>query len=57
MECCWLTDRFGVPWQVVPQAYLDAVAEGGDRATRAMDSLLTMVKPDVAELERAIAGE
>ncbi|MDO5627213.1 MAG: VOC family protein [Mobilicoccus sp.] len=56
MQCSWLVDRYGLNWQVVPEAYREAMHTGGDAAERAHQALLTMVKPDVAEVKRAIAG-
>ena len=56
--CGWLKDRFGVSWQVVPRQMTE-LFNSGDRegARRAMEAMLNMVKIDVAELERAYAGE
>ena len=56
--CGWLKDRFGVSWQVVPRRLSEMYASS-DRAAaqRAMEAMLKMVKLDVAELERAFAGE
>ncbi|WP_176489784.1 VOC family protein [Mobilicoccus massiliensis] len=58
VQCSWLVDRFGLNWQVVPQAYADAVASGDqDVIGRVHAALLTMVKPDVAAIEAAARGE
>jgi predicted 3-demethylubiquinone-9 3-methyltransferase (glyoxalase superfamily) len=56
--CGWLYDRFGLSWQVVPHRLVE-MYESPDReaAERAMQAMLKMVKLDVAELERAFAGE
>ena len=56
--CGWLKDRFGLSWQVVPHRLTEMYASP-DRAAaeRAMQAMLKMVKLDVAELERAYAGE
>jgi predicted 3-demethylubiquinone-9 3-methyltransferase (glyoxalase superfamily) len=56
--CGWLKDRFGLSWQVVPRRMTELFASP-DRAAaeRAMKAMLDMVKIDVAELERAFAGE
>jgi predicted 3-demethylubiquinone-9 3-methyltransferase (glyoxalase superfamily) len=55
--CGWLIDRYGVRWQVVP-ARLDELMRDADpvRAKRVADTLLKMVKLDIAELERAHKG-
>jgi predicted 3-demethylubiquinone-9 3-methyltransferase (glyoxalase superfamily) len=55
--CGWLTDRYGLSWQVVPTG-MDAVFSDPDqeRARRAMDAMLKMRKIDVAELRRATDG-
>jgi predicted 3-demethylubiquinone-9 3-methyltransferase (glyoxalase superfamily) len=56
--CGWLKDRFGVSWQVVPRR-LTEMYESPDKvaAERAMEAMLKMGKLEVAELERAFAGE
>ncbi|MET9916506.1 VOC family protein [Streptomyces sp. NPDC059605] len=55
--CGWVTDRYGVSWQVVPEALLEMVldpdAEKGARTTRAM---MTMKKLDIAALREAHDG-
>ncbi|MFJ9820913.1 VOC family protein [Streptomyces sp. NPDC101151] len=56
--CGWLKDRYGVSWQVVPERLADMV--GGpdpDKAARTTRALLGMGKLDIAELEKAYAGE
>lgn len=56
-NCGWLTDKYGVSWQVIPSALSDLVggpdAEGAQRATTAM---LQMKKLDVSTLQRAYNG-
>jgi predicted 3-demethylubiquinone-9 3-methyltransferase (glyoxalase superfamily) len=56
--CGWLKDRFGLSWQVVPRRLTEMYASP-DRAAaeRAMQAMLQMGKLDIAELERAFAGE
>ena len=55
--CGWLKDRFGLSWQVVPRRMTELFASS-DRAAaeRAMQAMLKMTKLDVAEIERAYAG-
>jgi predicted 3-demethylubiquinone-9 3-methyltransferase (glyoxalase superfamily) len=53
-QCGWLTDRFGLSWQIVPAALQDMmVDEDGERTNRVMQALLKMIKLDIAELEKA----
>jgi len=55
--CGWLKDRFGVSWQVIPHRLLELTQAEGPGAERAMQAMLQMGKIDIAELERAYAGE
>lgn len=56
-QCGWLRDRFGLSWQVVPRR-LEEIMLGSDPdgVARAMASMLTMTKLNIAELEAAYAG-
>jgi predicted 3-demethylubiquinone-9 3-methyltransferase (glyoxalase superfamily) len=53
-QCGWLTDRFGVSWQIVPKI-LPELLQDKDRAkaNRVMQAMLKMVKLDIAELKKA----
>jgi predicted 3-demethylubiquinone-9 3-methyltransferase (glyoxalase superfamily) len=55
--CGWLKDRWGVSWQIAP-AMLGRAMKDADRAKakRVAEAMLDMVKLDLAELERAAAG-
>lgn len=54
--CGWVTDRFGVSWQVNPGRVADMLADPDPaRAARVMDALLEMKKIDLAALERVYA--
>lgn len=57
LMCCWLTDQFGLSWQITPAILDDMMADPDQAAAdRAMAAMLKMVKFDIAELERAHAG-
>ncbi len=52
--CGWLSDRFGVSWQIVPLALERLIRDPDrDRSQRAIKAMLGMRKLDVAELQRA----
>jgi predicted 3-demethylubiquinone-9 3-methyltransferase (glyoxalase superfamily) len=55
--CGWLTDRFGVSWQIIPRALGEMVAdEDRERAGRVMQAMLKMSKIEVEGLQRAYEG-
>jgi predicted 3-demethylubiquinone-9 3-methyltransferase (glyoxalase superfamily) len=56
-QCGWLTDRYGVSWQVIPDG-LGALISDPDpgRANRAMQAMLSMSKIDLAAMEAAADG-
>ena len=53
-RCGWLTDRFGVSWQIVPEI-LGVLNQDPDRAKagRVTQAMLAMVKLDIAGLQHA----
>ena len=57
-QCGWLKDKFGVSWQVVPQALVDLMSDPDHVKTgRVMNAMLQMKKIDVAGLQRAYEGK
>jgi predicted 3-demethylubiquinone-9 3-methyltransferase (glyoxalase superfamily) len=53
-QCGWLTDKFGVSWQVVPDALIEFLQdEDREKAQRVMQAMLQMVKIDIQKLQEA----
>ena len=58
VQCGWLTDRYGLSWQIVPVALNELMQTGDAEQTyRVMQAMLGMVKLDTAALQRAFDGE
>ena len=58
VACGWLTDKFGISWQIVPKRLMELQADPDRaKAARVTAAMMKMVKLDVAELERAAAGD
>jgi predicted 3-demethylubiquinone-9 3-methyltransferase (glyoxalase superfamily) len=56
-QCGWITDRFGVTWQIVP-TILDTYLtdEDQEKVQRVTEAFLKMEKFDIPTLEAAYAG-
>ena len=55
--CGWLTDPFGVSWQIIPRVLGELLSDPDPaRAQRAVTAMLQMQKLDIAELQRAADG-
>ncbi len=53
-QCGWLTDKFGVSWQITP-SLIPKIMQSGDAAAieRVMRAVMPMKKLDVAKLQQA----
>jgi two-component system sensor histidine kinase QseC len=57
VACGWITDHFGVSWQIDPKLLIGMITDADQtKAARAMQSMMTMVKIDSAQLERDVNG-
>ena len=53
-QCGWITDPFGVTWQIVPRRFMELISDQNPKKVKAvMEAMMTMVKLDVAALESA----
>jgi predicted 3-demethylubiquinone-9 3-methyltransferase (glyoxalase superfamily) len=56
--CGWLTDKYGLCWQIVPTAFFEMISDSDPaKVTRVTQAMYTMTKFDIAALEHAFAGE
>jgi predicted 3-demethylubiquinone-9 3-methyltransferase (glyoxalase superfamily) len=52
--CGWLTDKFGVSWQIVPRRLGELLGDPDpEKSQRVMEAMLQMGKLEIAGLERA----
>jgi predicted 3-demethylubiquinone-9 3-methyltransferase (glyoxalase superfamily) len=57
VQCGWITDRYGVSWQVVPKVMFEFLSSPDTAAAqRAMLAMMTMVKLEVEILRQAFEG-
>ncbi|MEX5219855.1 MAG: VOC family protein [Nitrospira sp.] len=53
--CGWLTDKFGLSWQIAPTRLLELVQDPDDtKASQAMQAMFSMKKIIIADIERAV---
>jgi predicted 3-demethylubiquinone-9 3-methyltransferase (glyoxalase superfamily) len=56
-QCGWLRDRFGLSWQIVPTRLGELMTDADhDKARRAAEAMMKMIKLDIAALEEAAAA-
>jgi predicted 3-demethylubiquinone-9 3-methyltransferase (glyoxalase superfamily) len=57
VQCGWLTDKFGLSWQIVPAALPQLMSSSDPaRAKRVTEAMLKMIKLDIPTLQRAHDG-
>ena len=53
-QCGWITDPFGITWQIVPRRFMELIRNTNQKKVQAvMGAMMGMVKLDIAALERA----
>jgi predicted 3-demethylubiquinone-9 3-methyltransferase (glyoxalase superfamily) len=58
VQCGWVVDKYGVSWQIVPKIFPELLNDKDEeKAGRAMQAMLKMVKLDIETLKKAHAGE
>ena len=54
LQCGWITDQFGITWQIVPRRFTELISDKNPNKVQAvMEAMMEMVKLDVAALEMA----
>lgn len=54
VQCGWLKDKYGLSWQIVPRRLPELLsAPDAAKVKRVMQTMMQMVKIDIAALERA----
>jgi predicted 3-demethylubiquinone-9 3-methyltransferase (glyoxalase superfamily) len=53
VQCGWLTDKYGLSWQVVPSKFFAEWAKDPAGLQRVMHELMQMKKLDLAKLQKA----
>jgi len=57
IACGWVTDRYGVAWQIIPKRLRELMADPDrEKAQRATAAMLQMKKIEIGELEKAAAA-
>ena len=52
-RCGWIDDKFGLTWQIIPQAFLDLTSGPPKKAQAVFQAMMGMIKMDVAGLQAA----
>jgi predicted 3-demethylubiquinone-9 3-methyltransferase (glyoxalase superfamily) len=57
IQCGWLSDKFGLSWQIVPTALGELLGSGDpEKSNRVMQALFQMKKLVIADLRKAYEG-
>ena len=57
-QCGWLKDKFGISWQIIPEALSDLMSDADPaKSGRVMEAMMKMTKIEIAELQKAYDQE
>ncbi|MET0637384.1 MAG: VOC family protein [Chitinophagaceae bacterium] len=57
MQCGWLTDKYGVSWQVVPNILQELLQDKDPKKSgRVMQAMMKMIKLDIQQLKDAASA-
>ena len=58
MQCGWLTDKFGLSWQIVPRVLIELMQDKDTvKAQRVLQAMMKMIKIEIEPLKRAYRRE
>lgn len=58
LQCGWVTDKFGVTWQIIPTILGKLQADKDpEKVKRVMQAMMKMVKMDIKKLKKAYKGK
>ena len=57
VQCGWLSDKYGLSWQVVPGKFLEEWVKDPAGLQRVIHEVMQMTKLDIAMLQKAFAGK
>jgi predicted 3-demethylubiquinone-9 3-methyltransferase (glyoxalase superfamily) len=57
MQCGWLQDKYGLPWQITPTILLELIQDKDPaKVSRVMKAMMEMVKLDIQKIKDAADG-
>jgi predicted 3-demethylubiquinone-9 3-methyltransferase (glyoxalase superfamily) len=57
-QCGWLTDKYGLCWQIIPAILGDLLGDkDAAKSERVFNAMMKMVKIDIKKLQQAAAGK
>jgi predicted 3-demethylubiquinone-9 3-methyltransferase (glyoxalase superfamily) len=58
VQCGWLTDKFGVSWQIIPRTLMELMQDKDPvKSQRVFKAMMGMIKIDIGALRKAYRGE